>query len=188
ATDGAPLRWQERELATVASPGADLAAAERALARLARERLVRVGRGSVEIAHPALLKDWPRLASARLAEMDRLRLLERLHEARVAWERADNHTDFLLHGALLDESRSRRALLKRGLSPEDRAFLDASLRAARFRNAKRGALGVVVAALLVGSAAGKHMLDEARASETRARAAAAEQEALAELAAMARRA
>src|SRR6185437_8369586 len=188
ATDGAPLRWQERELATVASPGADLAAAERALARLARERLVRVGRGSVEIAHPALLKDWPRLASARLAEMDRLSLLERLREARIAWERADNHTDFLLHGALLQEARARSGLLARGLAPEDHAFLDASRRAARFRNAKRGALGALVLAMLAGSAAGKHMVDEARAAEARTRAAAAEQEALAELAAMARRA
>ncbi len=197
ATDGASLRWDEGELCTVVTgdPGPDRAAARHAgaalhaIAALARERLVRVERGAVEIAHPALLNDWPRLTSARLAEMDRLSLLERMREARLAWERADNHPDFLLHGALFHEATSRRgvACLARGLAPADRAFWRASRRAARFRGARRAAVAAFVVAALAGSAAGKHMVDVARTEEARTRAAAAEQEALAELAAMARR-
>jgi len=38
--------------------------------------------------------------------IDSVVLIERLREARIAWERADNHRDFLLHGALLDEVRA----------------------------------------------------------------------------------
>jgi serine/threonine protein kinase len=189
ATDGAPLRWDEPELCALVAGEAepDRAEASRLLARLDREHLVRVEGGAVEIAHPALLKDWAGLASARLANMDRLSLLERLREARIAWERADNHRDFLLHGALFDEARTRRALLARGLGPADRAFFRESRRAARFRGARRAAIGAFVLLSLAGGVRGKHMVDDARAEEARTRAHAAELEQLAELAAMARR-
>ena len=112
ATDGAKLRWDEAELcAVVAGDGAGIAPA-RPCSRAPRARAAGPDRdgGSVEIGHEALLTSFPRLTAARLAQMDRLLLLERLREARLAWERADNHRDFLLHGALAAEVRLHRGV------------------------------------------------------------------------------
>jgi hypothetical protein len=196
ATDGAGLRWDEDELCAVVAeerergPGREREAAVRAvLARLERELLVRVEGGSVEIGHEALLRDWPRLTSARLAQMDRLLLVERLRDARLAWKRADGHRDFLLHGALLEEARGRAKSDRRlrGLGPKDRAFLQESRRRARFRGVRRAALASFIAISVAGSVRGKRMLDHAREEEAKAKAAAVELEQLTELAAKARR-
>ena len=182
-TDGRARSWPEAELAEMV-PSDET---EPMLARLAREQLVRRARGEVEIGHEALLTSFPALSSARLSHMDRLLFLERLHEARVAWERADNHRDFLLHGALLEEVRLRAAQTRRWIGAADVAFIDASMARARLRRAWRGAMGFVVAALIGGGLWGQQMLDDARDAEARARAAAIELEQRAELGARARR-
>jgi serine/threonine protein kinase len=217
ATDGTLLRWDEGELrAALGAEGmldetlaglqrelvvrvtgagaADRAfgagAADRAFGAGAADRAFGAGaQGStVEIAHAALLRDWPLLASARLANMERLAYAERVREARLAWERADNHGDFLLRGSLLSESRTRARDLEPTLGPADRAFLRESMRRARFRTAGRvGAAGVVLVAL-AGGIGMRQMIDQAREEEARAKAAAVELEQLAELAAKARRA
>ena len=196
ATDGAKVRWDREELvAAVAGyheedpggPRTEEADTRAVLAVLARELVVRVEGAAVEIGHEALLGDWPRLAGARLAHMDRLLLVERLREARIAWERADNHRDFLLHGALLEEVNTRAAWLARGLGPADRTFLRESRRRARYRSGQRVALAVFVALTVVGGVAGERVIEESRAREARTRAVAAELEMLAELAARARR-
>jgi serine/threonine protein kinase len=183
ATDGKLVRWEEDELCEAVSPARGPALIE----HLAREHLVLRSRGAVELGHEALATEWQTLASARLSQMERLSFLERLREARLAWERADNHKDFLLHGALLDEVRARAAWTARGLGPADHAFLAASKRRARIRSAWRGALGALVAGLVGGGLWGEKMLQEAHEAEARARASAAELEQLAELAGRARR-
>ncbi len=195
ATDGAKVRWDEGELvAAVAgyhgdeeAPSPDEASTRAVLALLSRELVVRVEGSMVEIGHEALLTDWQRLAGARLAHMERLLLIERLREARIAWERADNHRDFLLHGALLDETAARAAWLSRGLAPADRTFLRASRRRARYRLLQRAALFAFVALTAVGGVAGERAIEEARAREAKTRADARRLEQLAELAAKARR-
>jgi serine/threonine protein kinase len=189
-TDGVAVAWDAGELiAAVGSDaaGPDDAAVRRVLAALEREHLVRTQRGVVEIGHEALLLDWPALASARLAQMDRLSFLERLREARLAWERADNHRDFLLHGDLLDEVRAHAAWVARGLAPANRAFLDASRRRERLRLAARWAVAATIVLLLAGGVWVEHLLGQAQLAEAHARAAAIELEQLAELAARARR-
>jgi hypothetical protein len=199
ATDGSKLRWDEAELlgALAGGDGAPgdaagrLALARRVTGELARELLVRVGSDGaerwVEIGHEALLKEWTFLASARLANMDRLLVLERLREARVAWERADGHRDFLLQGRLFDDIAARVAALVPWLGPADRGFLEASRRRARVRRLGRFAAAAFVGLALVGGAASKRMIDDARDEEARVRAAAIELEALGEMAARARR-
>jgi serine/threonine protein kinase len=190
ATDGTPLRWDEDELVLAAAardPDAGEPAARRVLEALARERLVRAEGRDVEIGHEALLKGWPRLASARLAEMERLVVLERLREARVAWERADNHKDFLLHGALLEEVTARGARIGRGIGPKERAFVRESTRQARIRKAMRGLVSGLAILAIAGGFVGKRMADDAREEEARAKAAKEEAEQLAELAARSRR-
>jgi hypothetical protein len=187
ATDGARLRWDAGELCTAVGSAVSADRAAEVLALLVRELLVTEAAGAVEIGHEALLTSFPRLGTARLAQMDRLLLLERLREARVAWERADNHRDFLLHGALAAEVRLHRGWVLRGLGPADEAFLRESRRRSRFQSAKRAAFAALGTLSLVAVVAGNRMIDDAHAEEARTRAAAAELEALAELAAKARR-
>ena len=182
-TSGQPTAWDEGELCEVVSP--DRGA--RVVDLLERAGLVFRARAGVEIGHEALLTEWRELGSARLAQMDRLAFLEKLREARLAWERADNHKDFLLRDALLDEARTRGSSARGGLGAADRAFIAASRRRANVRRAARGALGAVVVALAAGGAWGQTMLEEARVSEARAKAAAVELKQITELAARARR-
>lgn len=143
-TDGSVLRWDFGEL--IDTMGTDAAAAGEVLLKLERDHLVRVLRGHVEVAHPALLSSFPRLSAVRLAQMERLSFLERLREAAQAWSRAGEHRDFLLSDALLKEVRERRAWEAHGLSAREREFVRESLRRARIRTAWRGAL--VAAGLL----------------------------------------
>ncbi|APR76620.1 Serine/threonine kinase [Minicystis rosea] len=182
-TDGRPVSWDVAELVDTVSPEHG----RRVLDRLTHEHVLHMSRDTVEIGHPALLTDWQVLASARLSQMDRLAFLERLREARVAWERADGHRDFLLHGELLDEVRVREAWIRRGLTPTDRAFLAASKRRARVVKAVRWAIGAFVVLVLAGGAWAQRLLERAQEAEARAKAAAIELEQLAELAARARR-
>jgi hypothetical protein len=144
--------------------GADAAEAEAVLSTLEREHLVRVQRGNVEVAHPALLQSFPRLAAARLAQMDRLTFLERLREAAVAWSRAGEHRDFLLKDALLAEVRERRAWAGHGLSARERAFVRESLRRARIRTAFRGALVAAGLLAVAGGAFAKREYDRGQAA------------------------
>jgi hypothetical protein len=179
-TDAHPLRWDRDELCAAASPehGA------RVLERLRAVHLVSVAHDGVEIGHEALLTGFPPLASARLSQMDRLAFLERLREARQAWDRAEHHRDLLLHGELLDEAQRRGA---DSLPPADRAFVDQSRRRARLRRALRWSVASLLLLLAGGGVWGQEMVDEARDAEARARAANEELAQLAELSARARR-
>ncbi len=185
ATDGTPVGWDEGEL--VATFGSDAKAAEAMLAVLEREHLVRRHHGAVDIGHAALLVGWERLTSARLREMARLLFLERLREARLAFQRSDDDRGLLLHGALLDEVRAHPEWLARGLTPADRAFVEESRRRARVRTLGRAA-AVLAAGLAVGiGVLGKQAVDAAKAAEAATREAAIELERTAELAAKSRR-
>lgn len=187
ATDGAPLRWSEPELLATIGEGEAHALAERVLDVLMRAHLVLRHGGSVEIGHEALLTSFPRLTSARLHQMDRLLFLERVREAAQAWERADNHRDFLLHGALLEELRGRFGPSLSGLSPRERGFIEQSLRRERWRRLKRVAFGVVTLLVLASAVVGGWKIDAARDAEARTKSAAIELERTAELAAKSRR-
>lgn len=161
-TDGSLLRWDMREL--VDTMGSDATEAEEVLQKLEREHLVRVLRGRVEAAHPALLSSSRRLAAARLAQMERLLFLERVREAAIAWSRADGHRDFLLSDALLKEVRERRAWAGHGLSAREREFVRESLRRARIRTAGRGALVAAGLLAIAGGLVAKRQYDREQAA------------------------
>ncbi len=185
ATDGASITWDEDELLGVFDGDRD--AARRVLATLVREHLVRRQGGSIELGHEAISGAWPHLATARLQSMERLLFVERVREARIAWERGDRSRDLLLQGALFDELRAHPERAARGLTPADRELCRASRRRARVRAGGRLlAVLVGVAAAALGIVA-KEMVDAARESEKTARAAAIELERTAELAAKSRR-
>ncbi len=123
----------------------------RVLARLTEERLVTVGGDTVEVAHEALIRSWPRLRAWLAQDRDALVAHRRLTEAVAEWERHDREDDLLYRGARLtawrDDSQER-------LNDVEREFLSLSFRVAdRERRARRrrarAFFGVLVTATAV---------------------------------------
>ncbi len=95
------------------------------LARLVQARLVTVDEGSVQVAHEALIREWPRLRGWLNEDRESLRLHRHLTRSAQAWEAMERDPGELYRGA-----RLAAALDWAGegaeLSVEERAFLDAS--------------------------------------------------------------
>ncbi len=132
-------------------PLLDLGAkAEPLLDVLADARLVTVSEGTVELAHEALLREWPRLSGWIEDSREDLRIERNLRAGAREWERVGHDDGALFRGARLAEAQewSDRA----GPPAEgDREFLQASLRRERReRAARRRGLAIVFGALAAG--------------------------------------
>ncbi|OXM61441.1 hypothetical protein CF165_38370 [Amycolatopsis vastitatis] len=102
---------------------------------LARARLITLGDDSVEIAHEALIRHWPRLRTWLADDRDGHRLHRRLTEAAAEWDRHEREAGLLYRGARLDAWEGRP--IDR-LNDLERTFLTASRDAAeRERRARR---------------------------------------------------
>lgn len=145
---------------------------------------------TVEVAHEALLREWPRLRAWIQDEQDALLLGRRLRAAIAEWEAAQHDDDYLLTGARLAPFSTWAQ--SASLIGEERAFLQASQerdqaeQAARARR-RRVLTGVLasatVVAMLLASVA---FAQSRRATEEAERALTAERQATArELAASA---
>jgi DNA-binding SARP family transcriptional activator len=125
------------------------------LARLAHERLVTIGEGEVEIAHEALLREWPRLRGWLEEDSEGRRLQLRLGAAARQWEAAGRDPEELYRGARLASALDWSAAHRGELNPGERAFLDES-RAASERSQRRlravlaGVAGLLVLAVIAG--------------------------------------
>ncbi|MEU5259233.1 hypothetical protein [Amycolatopsis sp. NPDC021455] len=132
----------------------DCAGAEsvaKVLARLTEERLVTVGGDTVEVAHEALIRSWPRLRAWLAQDREALLAHRRLTETVAEWERHDRDDDLLYRGARLtawrDDSRQR-------LNDAEREFLSRSFQVAdrerrTRRRRTRAAFGFFVTATAV---------------------------------------
>ncbi|MET0400061.1 MAG: TIR domain-containing protein [Longimicrobiaceae bacterium] len=113
--------------------GADEAVAERVLGSLADARLVvtrREGESDVvEVAHEALIREWPRLRGWIDAHRDAIRVERRLMDDAAEWERLKRDPDALLRGARLAEAEQWAAENGDDLRPREREFLAASVEA-----------------------------------------------------------
>jgi WD40 repeat protein/class 3 adenylate cyclase len=117
-------------------PGGDeQAAVEEVLDILARARLVTVGLDAVEVAHEALIREWPLLR--RWLEEDRAGLLihRRLTDDSREWLRFDRDPGLLYRGARLSAAQEWSEANEARLSDEEREFLD-TCRAALEREAE----------------------------------------------------
>lgn len=140
----------------------DFDGAHLVIERLAQARLVVVGDATVEIAHEALIKAWPRLHGWLNEDRETLRVHRQVNEAAAIWLTLGRDAGALLRGARLTLARERlegrpdQAMLTRG----ERAFLEASLaaetaaRAGARRRARQlrlltGSLAAVLAVALV---------------------------------------
>ncbi|MFE9768189.1 hypothetical protein ACFYPC_27345 [Streptomyces sp. NPDC005808] len=102
------------------------------LESLVRARLLTLSEGTVDLAHEALITAWPRLRGWIVRDREALRVHRRLTEATAVWESLDRDPGALYRGTRLDLARDLT-----GLTPRERAFLDASA-AAEAAEATRG--------------------------------------------------
>ncbi|MFC5722341.1 hypothetical protein ACFP1Z_19430 [Streptomyces gamaensis] len=126
------------------------------LHRLAAARLLVLADGTVEVAHEAVIRAWPRLR--RWIDDDRagLRVHRQLTDAAHAWERLGRDPSALHRGTRLSLARDWAASHPTALSRSERAFLDASTAAeeheaaaARRRTRRLRQLVALLAALAV---------------------------------------
>jgi WD40 repeat protein len=98
----------------------------RVVALLTDRRLLTVTDGTVEYAHEALLREWPRLAAWIDEDRDCLRIQRNLSVAAREWRELDRDDGALYRGTRLSEAIEWDAAHDPPLSALEREFLDAS--------------------------------------------------------------
>ncbi|MBK7723987.1 MAG: hypothetical protein IPI33_01680 [Dehalococcoidia bacterium] len=150
--------------------------------KFAEARLLTMSADSVEVAHEALIREWPRLREWLEEGRESHRILRHLTQSAESWDRLGRDRDELYRGARLAAASEWAQRAGAGLSTQEREFLGASLKAQdeeRLRDATRfrrlrllasGLAGLVVIAALVSGIA---LWQWNRANDHRARAEAA---------------
>jgi len=95
--------------------------------RLIDARLVTADIDGLDLAHDALIRDWPRLRRWLSTDRDNLRLHRRLTEAAELWDRANRDPAPLYRGSQLDETTALAGRVM--LTHREHRFLNASLQA-----------------------------------------------------------
>nr|WP_042179802.1 helix-turn-helix domain-containing protein [Kibdelosporangium sp. MJ126-NF4]CEL14036.1 High-affnity carbon uptake protein Hat/HatR [Kibdelosporangium sp. MJ126-NF4]CTQ88402.1 High-affnity carbon uptake protein Hat/HatR [Kibdelosporangium sp. MJ126-NF4] len=103
---------------------------------LADARLITVADNTVDIAHEALIRAWPRLRQWLAADRDGLRTHRHLTEAAQEWSTLDNDPGALYRGARLVVVREWANRDSVALNGVERAFLDASVDQAERESAR----------------------------------------------------
>ena len=131
------------------------------LATLADKRLVALGEGSVEVAHEALLSEWPRLREWIEEDSDGRRLRRHITHAAAEWDAGGRDPGELYRGprlaAALDWSADHAFELnelERAFVTESRELSEQETKRARRTNRRLRGLLAGVGALLVASVAG----------------------------------
>ena len=102
---------------------------------LADARLVTLGEDTVEVAHEALIREWPRLQEWLRTDRDSLLLQRRVTQAATEWELSGYDDSLLFRGARLAQARDSTEY-KGVLNELEQRFVDASIVAAE-REASR---------------------------------------------------
>jgi WD40 repeat protein/ABC-type cobalamin/Fe3+-siderophores transport system ATPase subunit len=151
------------------------------IAALVARRLLTADDGTVEVAHEALLREWPRLRGWLEADRDGRRLHLQLAQAAIAWDTTGRDPDGLFRGARLSAAQDWSAAHAADLNPIEHDFLDAAvvfhdheLHVAR-RSSRRlrmfaGALAVVLVVALVAGGVAWRQRDRASSQAAVARA------------------
>jgi WD40 repeat protein/DNA-binding SARP family transcriptional activator len=123
-------------------------AAGQVLAALAQDRLLTIGEGEVEVAHEALLREWPRLRGWLEDDAEGRRLHHHLRSTAKDWETGGRDPGELYRGARLASTLDWATDHDAELNELERAFLDDS-RAASARAQRRLRTGLVALAALL---------------------------------------
>jgi WD40 repeat protein/class 3 adenylate cyclase len=153
--------------------GPALSGAEGPLPRESERPVPSIAEGTVEVAHEALIREWPTLRRWLEEDREGLRIHRHLTEAALEWERLERPADELYRGARLAAAVEWQASHSEALNPLEREFLEASLELAereereRQRRRRRTIVGLVaglVIALVLALLAGQQW-QRARAEE-----------------------
>jgi DNA-binding SARP family transcriptional activator/WD40 repeat protein len=117
--------------------------------RLVDRRLLTVSDGAVEVAHEALLREWPRLREWLADDAEGRREHRRLSDAARAWDADARDPGSLYRGARLAAALDWAAGRDGDLSPTERAFLDDSRNASEHAQRRLHMMLAGVATLLV---------------------------------------
>ncbi|WP_280332435.1 trypsin-like peptidase domain-containing protein [Nocardia wallacei] len=120
--------------------------------RLARDRLVVVGRRpdgteTAELAHQALVDNWPRLRERLERDRDFRSWQRHLEDERLKWEAGQRDSGALLRGSALSTAEEWLAARTADIPQADRRYLEASRRLRR-REVRRLRAGIAVVAVL----------------------------------------
>jgi WD40 repeat protein len=111
-------------LAELDTEGSDDVA--RVIALFTDHRLLTVSPEGVEVAHEALLREWPRLRTWIQEDRDSMRIHRGVTVAADEWRRLDHDDGALFRGTHLSEAREWREARRPALNALERDFLDAS--------------------------------------------------------------
>lgn len=126
----------------------------RVLALFTDRRLLTVSAGTIEVAHEALLREWPRLREWIEADHEGLRIQRSLTSAAQEWRRLDRDEEALYRGTRLTETVEWRAARASSLNDLEREFLAASETGrARERVTRRRRMRLTGAAVAAAAAA-----------------------------------
>ena len=109
------------------------------LTSLADSRLITITGDSVEVAHEALIREWPTLRGWLEDDREGLRLHRHLTDAAHEWVRMGREDGTLYRGLHLDRVRDWSLANADKLTPLEREFLSASLEAAEREAAEKEA-------------------------------------------------
>ncbi|MEO8687230.1 MAG: BTAD domain-containing putative transcriptional regulator [Solirubrobacteraceae bacterium] len=145
------------------------------VARLTDQRLLTVSDGAVEVAHEALLREWPRLRAWLEDDVQGRRLHGQISDAARAWDADARDPSGLYRGTRLSGALEWRSGHEDELNATERAFLDASHTAHERANRRlRTVLAGVSLLLVVAVIAGGVALDQRANARSKERTAAAQ--------------
>jgi WD40 repeat protein/class 3 adenylate cyclase len=121
------------------APYGDPKQVEEVLVKLADARLITTGEGTAEVAHEALIREWPTLREWLSEDREGLRVHRRLTEASQEWELLDQDPGALYRGARLAQAVEWSEANPHHLNAQEKAFLDASQDASQREEAEREA-------------------------------------------------
>ena len=148
----------------------------RVLGVLAEHRLVTVSAGAVEVAHEALLREWPRLRTWLDEGAEGRRLHRQLTRAASDWSAGGRDAGELYRGARLAAALEWRADHAPELNATEQRFLEASRVARqRARRRLRAVLAGVAALLVLSTGAALVALEQRGQARAEARTAEAQQ-------------
>jgi class 3 adenylate cyclase/WD40 repeat protein len=141
------------------------------VARLTADRLLTADGSSVEVAHEALLREWPRFQGWLAEDTQGRELREHLTDSAKRWDAADRDPAELYRGARLTATLDWAAGRQRELNEREREFMKESrrhseLEAERERRQNRRLRGLLVGAavLLLAAVAGGAVALQQRSS------------------------
>lgn len=126
--------------------------AQDVLSVLASDRLITIGEGEVEVAHEALLREWPRLRAWLEEDADGRRVHRHLTEAARGWDAGGRDAAELYRGSRLVAASEWAAAHDEDLNRLERDFLAASRAASEAEAERRRRANRRLRALLAGVA------------------------------------